>query len=197
MSGIESDANYLAQLQSYYWTYRSLPAMARMAKLLGLASTSTVFELVQRFKQQGFLMQGADRRLAPGERFFAQLSSDWRCEAGHRDVLGVLAADTVTIDEALVRHPGRTVLLRVRGHSMRNAGILDGDTVVVERHSVLATGDLVVGIVDGAYTFMPNASQEPFSHNGADASSMPNEPREPYEVCGVVVGVFRSYGGAR
>ncbi len=50
-------------------------------------------------------------------------------------------------------HPGKTYFaLRVRGNSMKNAGILEGDMAVVELSSVAVDGQIVVALVDGAIT---------------------------------------------
>ena len=49
----------------------------------------------------------------------------------------------------LIRHPQATFLLRVRGDSMRDAGILDGSVVLVDRAIVPRSGHIVIAIVDG------------------------------------------------
>ena len=52
----------------------------------------------------------------------------------------------------LVRHPQATYLLRVRGLSMEDAGLGDGDTIVVDRAIKPAHGHIVVAVVDGEFT---------------------------------------------
>lgn len=52
----------------------------------------------------------------------------------------------------LVTHPQATFLLRVRGLSMLEAGLDDGDVIVVDRALKPANGDIVVAIVDGEFT---------------------------------------------
>lgn len=52
----------------------------------------------------------------------------------------------------LVTHPQATFLLRVRGLSMLEAGLDDGDVIVVNRALKPANGDIVVAIVDGEFT---------------------------------------------
>lgn len=51
--------------------------------------------------------------------------------------------------QLLIRAPGRTVLLRVRGDSMRGAGIRHGDLLLVERRRRAAAGEVVVARVQG------------------------------------------------
>ena len=52
----------------------------------------------------------------------------------------------------LVKHPQATFMLRVRGHSMRDAGILDGAVVLVDRAIKPAHGHIVIAVVDGDFT---------------------------------------------
>ena len=54
--------------------------------------------------------------------------------------------------EYVVRNPAATFYLRVRGHSMRDAGIFDDDIVVVDRSLRPRDGSVVVAILDGEFT---------------------------------------------
>ena len=60
--------------------------------------------------------------------------------------------DALTIDDYLIERPSQTVLIRVKGDSMMDAGILEGDLVVVEKTATAKRGDIVVAIVDGQFT---------------------------------------------
>lgn len=52
----------------------------------------------------------------------------------------------------LVQHPQATFFLRIRGDSMRDCGIFDGDIVVVDRAFTAKHSDIVVAVVDGEFT---------------------------------------------
>ena len=52
----------------------------------------------------------------------------------------------------LIRHPQATYLLRVRGESMRDDGIFDGDVVLVDRAIKPRHNHIVVAVVDGDFT---------------------------------------------
>jgi DNA polymerase V len=66
------------------------------------------------------------------------------------------AADTagtrLDLNEVLIKHPQATFLMRVRGESMREAGIDDGDVVLVDRAIKPAHGHIVVAVVDNEFT---------------------------------------------
>ena len=52
----------------------------------------------------------------------------------------------------LVSHPQATFFLRLRGDSMRDAGLFDGDLLVVNRALKPVNGDVVIAVVDGEFT---------------------------------------------
>ena len=56
------------------------------------------------------------------------------------------------LNELLIRQPTSTFFVRVKGGSMRDAGILDGDLVVVERGEIPKNQDIVLAIVNGEFT---------------------------------------------
>jgi len=58
----------------------------------------------------------------------------------------------IDLNEVLIKHPQATFLMRVRGPSMREAGIDDGDSVIVDRSLKAAHGRVVVAVVDGEFT---------------------------------------------
>ena len=70
----------------------------------------------------------------------------------HPSGSGPGADGCLDLNEHLVAHPGATFLIRVRGESMRGAGIHDGDLLVVDRALEAADGDLVVANVDNELT---------------------------------------------
>ncbi|WPB58661.1 translesion error-prone DNA polymerase V autoproteolytic subunit [Xylophilus sp. GOD-11R] len=55
----------------------------------------------------------------------------------------------VDLTEQLVQHPQATFLVKVRGDSMKEAGIFDGDVLVVDRAIRAAQGHIVVAVLDG------------------------------------------------
>lgn len=62
--------------------------------------------------------------------------------------------DTSPLDtnQLLVRNPAATFFMRVTGNSMQDAGIYDGDIVVVDKSLAAQDGDIVVAVLNEAYT---------------------------------------------
>ncbi len=100
--------------------------------------------------------------------------------------------DTISLDEYLIERPEATFMLRVDGDSMREAGIMPGDVVLVERGREARNGDIVIACVDGAWTM------KYFFKDGAGVRLEPANkkyaairPRQTLIVEGVISGVIR------
>lgn len=189
------DAVYLAQLQDYYAHHRVFPPYSGIGELLGLKSKSSVAALVARLRLEGFLETMPDKRLKPGPRFFERVLAE-SVRAGFPQAADDSAREGLTIDEYLIEHPSRTVLVRVKGDSMVDAGIHPGDIAVVERTHSARPGDLVVAIVDDEFTLKRLArDREGFLLLPANPAYPPIRPKDSLELFGVVVGIIRKYGG--
>ncbi|MBC7415546.1 MAG: LexA family transcriptional regulator [Herminiimonas sp.] len=185
------DEGYLAALRTYWKRQQAFPSIAKLCDVVGLASTSSVFALVGRLVDAGYL-ERTEGRIAPTHRFFARpLVSTVR--AGVPQPVGQDAVELVTIDDYLIDDPNRTVLCRVRGDSMKDAGLLDGDIVTVEKNSATKAGDIVVAIVDDDYTIktLRLNAQGRYFLQPANTAFADIHPVGSLEIFGVVTGSFR------
>lgn len=186
-----SDTEHLKALQRYWKRHRAFPAMAKLCEVVGLSAPSSVFAMVGRLTEAGYL-QRLDGRIAPGPRFFA------------RPLLGPVRAglpqpatqeqpEALTLDDYLIDHPERTTLHRVRGDSMSEANIVEGDLVVVEHHTPPRAGDIVLAVVDGDMTVKKLAVDPSGAYflQPANAAYPDIHPTNGLEVLGVVVSVVR------
>ncbi len=57
----------------------------------------------------------------------------------------------LSLQDMLIEHPAATFLIKVEGHSMKDAGIFDGDIAVVDRALHPSNGRIVVAVVDGEF----------------------------------------------
>ncbi len=187
------DGQYLAKLQDYYARHRVLPSYARIGALVGLNSKASVAGLVLRLKAEGFVESTPDRRLKPGKRFFERPIGE-SVRAGLPSPAADTGPETLSIDEYLVAQPSRTHLIKVKGDSMIDAGIHDGDIVIVEKRVAANIGDIVVAILDNEFTL-----KRLYREKGRIVLRPENKaypvirPRGDAEIFGVVVGMFRKY----
>ena len=187
------DNQYLLKLQDYYAKHRVMPSYATLGELVGLSSKASVAELVLRLKAERLVESTPDRRLKPGKRFFER-SIEESVHAGMPHPAFDSRPETVSIDDYLVYHPSKTTLITVKGDSMINAGIHDGDIVVVEKRATANVNDLVVAIVEGEFTLKRLGREKGRMVLIPENKAYPViRPKEDLEIFGVVVGQFRRY----
>ena len=87
----------------------------------------------------------------------------------------------------------RTSLHKVRGDSVPDAGILEGDLVAVEHNAPSGPGDIVVAVVDGELTVttLRRDAEDKFYLEAANPAYEPIRPKTSMEILGVVVSVCR------
>jgi SOS regulatory protein LexA len=189
---MSNDRSYLELLQDYYARHRALPSYASIGQLLGLRSKSSVAAMVARLKLAGFVDSTPDKRLAPTKRFFERPLAADAVHAGLPSRIDDGPADAVTIDDYLIERPSQTVLVRVKGDSMVDAGILDGDLVVVEKVPSAKRGDIVVAIVDGEFTLKRlDLERGRFVLKPENKGYPVIRPEGALEIFGVMVGLVR------
>lgn len=187
------DEQYLARLRSHWKRQASFPPIAKLTEVVGLSSTSSVHAMLERLCVAGYLTK-ADGRIAPTKRFFA------------RPVLGPVRAglaqpasqeepELITVDDYLIDEPNRTSMHRVKGDSMRDAGIVEGDILAVEHNTPTKPGDIVLACVDNELTVKTlRLDQEGRWYlEPANPDYECIRPRTSLEVLGVVVGLVRRF----
>jgi repressor LexA len=184
------------------------PTVREIGDAVGLASPSTVHAHLANLERAGLLRRDPTKPRAielvgrqraaeppPLARSTPLLPLVGRIAAG-----GPLLADEEVEDRVAVPEPlGRDAdfLLRVTGDSMVEAGILDGDVVVVHRQQDARDGDVVVALV-GQDETADEATVKTFHRDGARIRLQPeNSALEPLypdhvQILGKVTGVFRT-----
>ncbi len=143
------------------------PSVREIATAVGLASTSAVHHHLSALEKDGYLERGATRsralRLTPTAALNLGLSSELVPQSGTAaihvlPVIGEIAAggpieayqdasETISVPE-MMAPSGDAYVLRVRGDSMVNAHITDGDFVVIRPQQSAKNGDIVVAQVE-------------------------------------------------
>ena len=189
----QRDLEFLEKLQDYYAEHRVIPSYSVLATLWGLSAKSWVSECVKRFEEAGYLDWTPDKQLKPGRRFFERRVADSPVQAGLPNPAIADGYDFVSsLDEMLVRVPSKTVLIRVKGDSMIDAGIHEGDHLVVEQQPHANVGEIVVAIVDNEFTVKYLEREKgTYVLKPANKAHPVIRPRGRLEIFGVVAGLAR------
>jgi repressor LexA len=177
------------------------PSLEEIGAQFGLSSVATVHKHVQHLVEKGFLRKGWNR-----SRSVEPIAADREGSALALPLLGTVAAgapieaieqsgESVTVPREMVGR-GETFVLQVRGDSMIEDHIQDGDYVVVESREEARNGETVVALVRGEeatlkkfYRRGPKVVLEP-----ANQALRPIEvPAGEVQVRGVVRGLLRQY----
>jgi repressor LexA len=186
-----NDEKYLAALRTYWKANNAFPTIELLCGVIGLSSKSGVFAVVGRLTQAGFL-QRVDGRIAPTKKFFSRpLLGPVR--AGLPQPVSQEEPELITLDDYLIDEPNRTSFHRVKGDSMKDLGIFEGDLLAVEHNSPTKPGDVVVAYADGDLTVktLRLDGEGKFYLEAANAAYQPIRPTTSLEVLGVVVSVVR------
>ena len=177
------------------------PTVREIGKAVGLKSTSTVHGHLCRLQTLGLLHRDAMKT-----RAMEVTSNDFRVEENHvKDVplVGKIAAGSPILAEEFIEEKiplpdilageGDHFILAVRGDSMINAGIMDGDYVVVRRQPTVKNGDIVAATIDGDSTV-----KRFYYENGRIRLQPENPAMDPIfpdkaDIAGRVVSVYRIY----
>jgi len=191
------DLRYLDILRDYFAENRRIPSFQRICDLMGFASKTAAKKLLGRLEAAGFVERAPDDDAwIPALRFFERPLAATSVRAGAPDMVEGTQGELFLIDQYLVRQPSRTVLVPVKGDSMIDAGIHDGDLVVVEKTRAAQSGDLVVAIVDDEFTLKELALEKSgFILKPRNPAYPVIRPRGQLEIFGVVVGLVRRYRG--
>jgi repressor LexA len=191
------DHEHLAKLRDYYADARRIPSQQRIAELIGF-SKAAARKLLERLETQGFLDRTPDDDAwVPARRFFERPLADASVPAGMPVLANDVSGEPFYVDEYLIRTPSSTALIPIRGDSMIDAGINDGDIAVVDRSVGASVGDFVVAIVDNEFTLKELASERgEFVLHPHNKAYPVIRPRGSLEIYGVMVGLVRRYAGA-
>ena len=138
------------EISTFFAQQKRMPTYEEMKDLFGVASKNTVAYRVRKLIEAGVLEKsgtklslvqtGSVMRLGTVQAGFPT--------AAEEDVESSL----MSLDDFLIERKTSTYMLEVMGESMKDAGIIEGDLVLVERGKTPRRGDIVLALVDNEYT---------------------------------------------
>jgi len=188
------DSEYLAKLQDYYADWKSIPSYAKLCEVFGIASKSWVKTILTRLSEANFIERTPDGVWVPTRSFFARPLAESSVQAGMPVSVTATEGEHFVIDDMLIETPSKTTLIPVKGDSMIEAGIHDGDIAVVEKRMTANVGDIVVAIVDNDFTLKTlDKERGHYILRPANQAYPVIRPQGSLEIFGVLVGLIRKY----
>ncbi len=142
---------YQTKLESFYGENKRMPSYSEMLKLFGFKSKNAVFRVVGKLLEAGLVAKDHLGRLIPSKAF-GEVPMCGLVTAGLPATVEEELADTVNLDDLLIKNKPLTYMLEVDGDSMIDAHIEKGDMVLVEKTNQAKDGQIVIAEVDGEFT---------------------------------------------
>jgi repressor LexA len=200
MSLTKRQREILTYLSSYSDDHGYAPSFEEIASQFNYNSLATVHEHLTNLERKGYIKRNYNE-----SRGIEILPSDVFPKAVHIPLMGTVAAglpieavetrEMLCVPEDFVRRTGNHFVLRVRGNSMIDEQIRDGDFVVVNDRKSVDNGEMVIALIDGSSATVKKLYRE---RDGRIRLQPANETMLPIYVHendiaiqGVVVGVLR------
>ncbi len=186
-------------IQEQITGHGSSPTIREIGDKFGIASTNGVRQHLSALIKKGYLKK--HQYISRGLELTRRLASN---VATVRLVGSVPAGEPIdaieniegefALDDSFLPH-GESFTLQVRGHSMKDAGIFDGDFVLVQKQAVAHKGDIVVAIINGEATvkrYFPEGKQIRLQPENDDFEPIiVNKRSGEFHIAGKVVGLLR------
>jgi repressor LexA len=202
MSLTKRQREILTYLATYSDEHGYAPSFEEIATQFNYNSLATVHEHLTNLERKGYI-----KRAYNESRGIELMPSEISPRTATLQLLGTVAAgmpieavqmpETIGVPEDLVRRSGNHYVLRVRGNSMIDEQIRDGDFVIVnEKHSA-DNGEMVIALIDGTSATVKKFYRE---RDGRIRLQPANETMNPIyvhendiSIQGIVVGVLRRF----
>lgn len=182
----------LNKVKKFYHKHKRMPSFREMKDLFSLKSVNSITKIVQKWIEDK-IVEIIDKKLIPTDNFFS-LPLLGSIKAGSPSIEDEYETESVSLDHYLVGNPGYTYLLRVSGDSMINAGINDGDLVIIDKKREHRNGDIVAAHIDGQWTLKYIEQKDSkIRLLAANPKYNPIIPEQSLSIGGVVVSVIRQY----
>lgn len=172
-----------------------MPSYAEIMELVGFKSKNAVAKLIDRLIEEGVVQKDSQGKLIPA-RTFGEVPLLGLVEAGIPSVADEQLLEAISLDNYLIPHKEKTFLLEVKGDSMIEAHIEEGDMVIAERATDARDGDIVVAEVDGEWTLKylkKDAKKNSMWLLPANKNYKPIYPKFSFRIAAVIKGVIRKY----
>lgn len=184
----------IAAMRSFVLAEHRMPGYNEMLRIFGYRSKNSVFNALRMLDEQGYVRKEAGGKVAPTAKLAGAVRLLGSVQAGLPVEAEELAGEPVELDRFLAPRPESTFMLQVHGDSMVDAGIHEGDFVLVETQTEPHTHDIVVANVDGEWTlkYFTRDANGPLLV-AANRSYLPIRAKHSLHVAGVVRAVVRRY----
>ncbi len=184
---------YKKSIIDFYTRHKRMPGYKELMSITGFKSKNAVYKLINKLVEMNVLSKDSEGRIS-----FVKPTDEipllGLVEAGIPTVAEESVLDTMNINAYLVQNREDSYLLEVKGDSMIEEGIREGDLVVAEKRTHAKEGEIVIAEVDGGWTmkYYRLKKGRPYLEP-ANKNYKPIYPEYDLKIAAVVKGVIRKY----
>jgi repressor LexA len=189
------EQNYKSKILDFYSSHKRMPSYSEIMTLVGFKSKNAVSKLVHKLIDEHILVKDEQGKLSPALGF-GDIPLLGLVEAGIPSIADEELLDSISLDNYLIEHRDKTFMLEVKGDSMIEAHIEEGDMIIAERTDTARNGDIVVAEVDGEWTLKylrKDTIKNSMWLEPANKNYKPIHPKHSLRIAAVVKGVIRKY----
>jgi len=174
------------------------PSMREIMQALHFSSTNAVYGYIKKLEQDGLIRKSASKNRAIEIVEFEAYTPDIQVPVVGEVAAGRPILATENIEEYVplpknMFNRGEMFILKVVGESMINAGILNGDQIIVRMQNVAENGEIVVAMIDGCATVKRFYKEKTRIRLQPENDTMSPIYAEDVQIVGIVVGLLRKY----
>ena len=188
-------------IRRYIESNQEPPTIAEIGRQFQMRSSASVHAVLTTLEREGLIKRIPN--VSRGIEIVEQKESEEENEipllgtvAAGQPIEAILSHDTISVPKDMQGH-GRTFALRVRGESMIDENIQDGDIIIVASQKTADDGQVVVALIDGNYATVKKFYREPdfIRLEPANPQFKPIFIKTPerIQIQGVVKGLIRRY----
>lgn len=192
-------------IEQYQLEYGKSPTVRELKTHFQLQSDNSIIKIVKALREKGYLEKDSTPR---GIKLLNKVKEKLEEVKNliRLPILGEINAGApilseenymgrMTVGNVGVKNPQSSFLLRVRGDSMKDAGIFEGDLVIVDNNKQAKNGDVVVAFVDHEHTVKRYVKEKDGTIYLKPENSAYSliHPKEKLQIQGVVTGLLREY----
>ena len=176
------------------------PAVREICEAVGLSSTSTVHGHLKKLEKKGLIKRDATKPRALEICEFANRKKEMidipivgKVTAGEPILAVENIEDTFTIPLNYIKNRNDLFILKVKGESMIDAGILDGDLAIIEKTETVQNGEIAVALIENSATIKRFFKEKDHIRLQPENKTMSPIIVKDCRILGKLVGIYRTY----
>ncbi|WP_368487413.1 transcriptional repressor LexA [Clostridium sp. BJN0013] len=175
------------------------PSVREICAAVGLKSTSTVHSYLEKLEKRGFIKRDATK-----SRTIEIIEKSQKKEMIEVPIIGTITAgmpiiavenieDFFPLPMNYIKNSREIFMLRVKGESMVDAGILDGDLSIIEKINSAENGDIVVALIENESTLKRFFKEKDHIRLQPENKNMSPIIVDDCKIIGKLIGIYRQY----